>query len=87
MPVAVGVPLIVNVPALKTPVTPAGKPVTPTPVPPPVIEYVIFVMALLRHIVCRFVPAAEVKVMTAFGFTVIVPVAVVWVQVPVVVTI
>ena len=84
---AVGVPLMVNTPPLKAPLTPAGSPVTPAPVPPPVIEYVMVVMAALRHIVWRLVPAAEVRVITAFGLTVIVPVAVACVHVPVVVTV
>ena len=70
MPVALGVPLIVNVPPAKLPVTPAGKPVTPAPVPPPVTEYVIFVIAVPTHFVCAFVPPAEVNAIAAFGFTV-----------------
>ena len=35
VPATVGVPLIVNCPPLYDPVTPAGRPVTPAPVPPP----------------------------------------------------
>ena len=73
---ALGVPLIVNTPAEKLPVTPAGKPVTPAPVPPPLTEYVIFVMAVPTHLLCTFVPPAEVNVIAAFGFTVKVYVAV-----------
>ena len=35
IPATVGAPLIVNCPPLYDPVTPAGRPVTPAPVPPP----------------------------------------------------
>ena len=62
-------PLIVNVPPEKLPVTPAGKPVTPAPVPPPDTEYVIFVIAVPTHFVCAFVPPADVNAIAAFGFT------------------
>jgi hypothetical protein len=63
------------------PVTPVGKPVTVAPVAP-VVTNVIVVMALLIHVV-RLTPAAIVF----NGVTVIVPVAVVPGQPPVVVTV
>jgi hypothetical protein len=44
---------------------------------------VIFVIAVLIHTVCAIVPPAEVKVIVLFGFTVIVPVAVIVPQPPV----
>ena len=65
-----GVPLIVKTPAAKDPVTPAGKPTTPAPVPLPVTAYVIDVIGVLIHTVWLFVPGAEVRVITAFGLTV-----------------
>ena len=82
MPLAVGVPLMVNTPALKLPVTPVGKPLTPAPVAVPPTEYVIFVMAKALHLVCTFVPAADVSDIVPKTFTVIVPVAVAAVQLP-----
>ena len=82
MPDAVGVPLIVTALADQPPVTPAGKPVIFAPVAP-VVEYVIFVIAVLIHIVCALVPTAEVNVIVLFGITVIVPVAVIVPQPPV----
>jgi hypothetical protein len=78
---------MVNTPPLYTPLNPVGRPVTPAPVPPPDTEYVILVIAELTQRVWTFVPAPDVNAMTAFGLTVIVPVADVWVQVPVVVTV
>jgi hypothetical protein len=47
-----------------------GKPEIPAPVPPPVTEYVILVIAVLMHRACRLVPTPDVKVITAFGFTI-----------------
>lgn len=67
VPVAVGVPLIVKRPPLYEPVTPAGRPVTPAPVPPPPIEYTMFVMAILWQIVWVLLP--EVRLIVALGFT------------------
>ena len=37
--------------------------------PPPVTEYVIFVIAVPEHLVCAFVPAVEVNEIAALGFT------------------
>jgi hypothetical protein len=48
---------------------------------------VIFVIAVLIHLVWLFVPAAEVNVIVLFGVTVIVPVAVTVLQPPVKVTV
>ena len=49
----------------------------------------IFVIAVLIHTVCVFVPAAEVRAIVLFGVTVIVPLAVFVppVQPPVIVTV
>jgi hypothetical protein len=47
---------------------------------------VIFVIAVLIHTVCAFVPAPEVNVIVLFGVTVIVPVATIVPQPPVKVT-
>ena len=68
------------------PVTPVGKPLKLAPVAP-VVAYVIFVIAVLIHFVWPSVPTAEDNVIVLFGVTVIEPVAVVWEQVPVVVTV
>lgn len=73
VPATVGVPLIVNCPPLYDPVTPAGRPVTPAPVPPPPIVYTMLVMALLWQTVWALMP--EVRVIVAFGLMVMVPVA------------
>ena len=40
---------MVKIPALKLPVTPAGKPETVAPVPPPAIVKLIFAIAVLIH--------------------------------------
>ena len=72
--------------AAQLPVTPAGNPLKVAPVAP-VVEYVIFVIAVLIQTVCAFVPAAEVKVIVLFGVTVIVPLAVITPQPPVKVTV
>ncbi len=77
VPASDGVPLMVNTPALKLPVTPVGKPVAPAPVPPPPTEYEMPVIAVLIQRLWAFVLPAEVSEMVAFGLTVIVPVAVV----------
>ena len=66
-------PDIVNVPALNTPVTPAGKPDTVAPVAPPAIVYVISVTAVLIQFVWLLVAAADVNAIVASGFTVISP--------------
>ena len=57
--------------AAQVPVTPVGNPETVAPVAP-VVEYVIFVSAVLIQRVCALVPAAEVKFMV-LALTVIVP--------------
>ena len=64
---------MVKIPRLKLPVTPAGKPTTPAPVPPPDTLYTILVIAIFSHTVGVLDP--EVNVITAFGLTVIVLVA------------
>ena len=69
-----GVPLIVTTLTAQFPVTPAGSPEKVAPVAP-VVEYVIFVIAVLIHRVWLFVPAAEVRVTVFAAVTVIVPVA------------
>ena len=73
-PVAVGIPLIVNVDPTNAPVTPAGAPVKAAPVAPPPIVYTIDVIAVVPslHTVCVVVPAAEVNTIVGVGFTVIV---------------
>jgi hypothetical protein len=48
---------------------------------------VILVIAVLIHIVCAFVPTAEVRDTVLFGVTVIVPVVVITPQPPVRVTV
>jgi len=50
-------------------------------------EYVIFVIAVFIHLVCAFVPAAEVRDTVLFGVTPIVPVVVITPQPPVRVTV
>ena len=72
-PETVGVPLMVTVLVAQEPVTPAGNPVMVVPVAP-VVAYVILVMAVLIHLVCVLVPAADVNVMVLLGVTVMVPV-------------
>lgn len=47
----------------------------------------IVVIAVLIHLVCASVPAAEVRVMVLFGVTVIIPVVVIVPQPPVNVTV
>ncbi len=81
-------PLIVNTFDAQVPVTPAGKPVAVAPVAP-VVEYVMLVIAALIQSVWLFVPAAELNVIVLFGFTIMVPVAVLVppVQPPVIVTV
>ena len=69
-------PLIVYTPPANEPVTPVGNPTTPAPVPPPVTEYVILVIAVLIQGVCASVPAADVNAIAALGFTVMLPSAV-----------
>ena len=75
-PVAVGIPLIVNVVPTNAPVTPAGAPVNTAPVALPPIVYTIGVIAVVPslHNVCVVVPAADVKTIVGNGLTVIVPV-------------
>ena len=49
----------------QAPETPAGKPLNVAPVAV-VVAYVIFVMAVLIHLVWELVPTAEVKVIELF---------------------
>ena len=86
VPDTVGVPLIVNTFAAQLPVTPVGKPVALAPVAP-VVLYVILVMAVLIHLVCALVPAADVSVMLLPATTVIAPVDVIAPQPPVRITV
>ena len=78
---------MVYTPPLKDPETPAGKAPeeidAPVALPPTV--YVIFVIALLIHFVCVFVPAPDDKTIVEFDCIVRVPLAVTLVQGPVVV--
>ena len=77
VPLAVGVPLIVNTFAAQLPVTPAGRPDTVAPVAP-VVARVMLVIAVLIQAV-RSWPAA----MVFTTITVIVPVALTVPQPPV----
>jgi len=86
VPVTVGVPEMVMLPPEKVPVTPAGKPENVAPVAP-VVLYVIGVIAVFTQTVWLFVPGAEVRVMVLFGCTMMVPVAVIFPQPPVRVTV
>jgi hypothetical protein len=54
----------------------------PIPVAP-VVAKVIVAIAVLMHLVCGFVPLAELRVTVLFGVTVIVPVALTLPQPPV----
>ena len=67
-------------------VTPVGSPVKFAPVAPLVV-YVMFVIDVLIHFVCAFVPAAEESEMVLFELTVILPVVLVVPQPPVSVTV
>ena len=71
LPATVGVPDIVTTLPDQTPDTPVGNPLYVAPVAP-VVEYVIFVIALLMQGVCRSVAAAELNVMVLFALTVVV---------------
>jgi hypothetical protein len=51
------------------------------------MEYVIVVIAVLIQIDCVFVAGPDVREIVASGFSVIVPFAVAWLHVPVVVTV
>ena len=82
----VGVPLMVATLFNHAPDTPAGKPLKVAPVAP-VVEYVMLVMAVLMGIVWAVVPTAEVSVTVLVGKTVIVPVAVIFPQPPIKVTV
>jgi hypothetical protein len=86
VPKAVGVPEMVMLPPEKMPVTPAGKPEYVAPVAP-VVLYVIGVIAVLTQTVWLSVLGAEVSVMVLFGCTMMVPVAVIFPQPPVGVTV
>ena len=65
VPLAVGVPLMVTTFPDQLPLTPAGNPVTVAPVAP-VVAYVILVIAVLMHLVCASVLAAELKLIVLF---------------------
>jgi hypothetical protein len=77
--------MVTTLPA-HAPVTPAGKPLNVAPVAP-VVAYVIAVIAVLIHTVCVVDPDPGFHVIVLFGFTVIVPVAVIVPQPPVKVTV
>ena len=83
MPNNLGVPLMVKIFPDQLPIRSAGNPDMVAPVAP-VVAKVIFVIAEFKHTVCESVPAAELSVIV-FLFTVIVPVAVVGPQPPMVV--
>jgi hypothetical protein len=68
--------------AAQLPATPAGKPLKVAPVAP-VVEYLIFVIAVFTHTVWLSVPAADVSVIVLFGVTLIVPFLVIAPQPPV----
>ena len=55
--------------------------------PPPAIVWIISVMAVLTHRLLALVAGADDKLIVASGLTVMLPLAVVCVQVPVVVTV
>ena len=76
VPDTVGVPLIVYTSLAHVPVTPDGKPDT-TAFVAMLVVYLILVKLVLIHITCAFVPTAELKVITSFGFTFIIPVFVI----------
>ena len=67
-------PLIVTTLDTQLPFTPVGSPENVAPVAP-VVEYVIFVIAVLIHRVWLLVPTEEVRVILLAAVTVIVPVA------------
>jgi len=76
----VGEPLIVKVVPTKAPVTPAGAPLKVALVAAPPIVYTIGVIAVPVQVVCVVLPDVNTKV--GNGFTVIVPVKVISVQLP-----
>ena len=67
-------PEIVNTLAAQFAVTPVGRPLTVAPVAP-VVAYVMLSMAVLMHLVCASVPAADVRLIVLLGVTFMVPVA------------
>jgi hypothetical protein len=75
-------PLIVTILDAQLPFTPAGSPEKVAPVAP-VVEYVIFVIAVLIQRVWLLVPTAEVRVIVLAAVTVIVPVALIMPHPPV----
>ena len=77
-------PLIINVPLLNVPVTPAGKPLAVAPVADPETEYCILVIGVFAHTVCVVLP--EVRVIVC-NCTVILPDILYVAHVPVVVTV
>ena len=85
-PATMGEPVIDKESPNQTPVTPVGNPVKVAPVAPTLL-YEILVIAVLIHLVCAFVPAAEVNVIVLFAVTEIVPVAVTGPHPPVSVTV
>jgi len=76
----VGEPVIVNTEPTKAPLTPAGAPLKVALVAAPPIVYTIGVIAVPIQVVCVVLPDVNTKVGT--GFTVIVPVKVISVQLP-----
>ena len=87
MPDTVGVPLMVNTPPEKVPVTPAGNPVTVTPVAPPPAVYVIVVIGVLMLTVWFVVPGADVRTKVTLELTVMMPLNAALPHPPVVVTV
>ena len=77
---------MVMLPSEKVPVTPAGKSENVASVAP-VVLYVIGVIAVFTQTVWLFVPGAEVRVIVLLGCTMMVPVAVIFPQPPVRVTV
>ena len=77
---------MVTTPALYTPVTPAGNPVTVAPVAPLTV-YVMLVMDTFLQTDCALEPATELRTRFAAAVTFKVPVALTEEQLPVVVTV
>jgi len=87
VPVVVGIPLMVTVLPVTLLNKPPGKLVTFAPVPLPPIVKVMLVIAMPEHTDWLLVPAPELNVSVAAGFTVIVPERLAVEQPPVVVTV
>ena len=77
---------MVMLPPERVPVTPLGKPANVASATP-IVLYVIGVIGVFSQTVWLFVPGAEVRVMVLFGCTMRVPVAVIFPQPPVRVTV